>query len=159
MGWSGKSGTVTIQDTTKGLDGVYDVTGSEGQVAEVTQWEIEDKAKLTSYSHSDSGGFDDVCVGTYSITGSFDLKLKYMGAVGSGTDGLDVADLGFPLYAGSVVWLDLNSAAIGVSGYGVIESLPISVKVDGGEPISATYRFRSKGPWVYLNGTGDDGNY
>lgn len=135
MGWSGRNGKALWQATTT-TRGVTKPYGAAANVAEVVGWYAETRAQLTSYPHSESGGCDDVSIGSKSVVGTVDVKLTEC----------------VPFAAGTIVKLFLYSAAIHLSGLAVIESTPIGVRVDGGEPIVASYRFRSKLPWTAHTG-------
>lgn len=138
MAWSGKTGTVTVDETNSS----FEPAGQPAPVLEVTSWTADNKARLTSFPHSDSALFDDVAIGSYSLQGTIEVKLQK----------------GFQMTAGDVMQMVLANAAVTLSGLAVIESMPISTRIQGGQAVSAVYHWRSKLAWVYAEGTGLDGN-
>lgn len=142
MGWSGKTGSVQAGLGTRNAStGVYSFVTATS-VLEVLSWDADGKAKVFGYGHSESAGFEDAVVGTKSLSGSIEVKTQR----------------GSTLLPGGVYTMILSNAAVVLSGVGVIESVPISTKIDGGEPVSCTYRWRSKGVWLTSAGSGSDGN-
>ena len=147
MGFSGKTGIAQWRATsgTPRADGTYlpDPAGDTTNFAEVVGWHLEYAVRLTSYPHSESDGFDDIAIGSKALRGTIEVRLQ-------------CALL--PVLAGDIVNLSLYNAAIYWDGQAVIESTPIATKIDGGDPVSATYRWRSKGQWTHVSGDADDGN-
>jgi hypothetical protein len=142
MGWSGKTGSVQAGLGTRNVNtGVY-TYAAQVPILEVLSWDADAKARVTGYGHSESAGFEDAVVGTKSLSGSIEVKVQK----------------GSILSPGGVYAMTLRNAAVVLTGVGVIESAPISTKIDGGDPVSCTYRWRSKGAWIISAGTGIDGN-
>lgn len=61
------------------------------------------------------------------------------------------------LRAGQIVWLDVwplgtNTAAARIAGYAMIDSSPISMTLENGQPVERNYRFSSKGWWIVPEG-------
>jgi hypothetical protein len=164
MAWSGITGTAKWTNMVKATaDAAYEagelidgqvVTATQNSFAEVVGWTAELKQQLTSYAHGDSSQFDDVAIGSKSLTGTVEVKVQGYGNLiinGNLVPSLNPLDL--ILYGDAVVQLELGNAAITLYGTAVLESTPISTRIDGGEPISATYNWRSKGPWDMGDGT------
>lgn len=143
MGWSGKNGKVYKGATTRTSDSRYIASGDvTTALAEVTAWDAEGHSRLDVYGHSDSLGFEDTCSGTEGVTGTVALKV------------INVSTLLLP---GKIYQLKLESAAITLTGLATLSAVPVSTQIDGGQAVSATYRFQSKGVWIYGAGTGSDG--
>ena len=150
MGFSGKTGTVGWSALTRNFDdpkGLYEHVDDEesGDISEVVGWTAEYAVRLTSYPHSESEGWDDVAIGSRSFRGTVDIKLRTEEPLWS-------------LKYYGVVSLHLENAAVSFVGQAVIESMPFSTKIEGGEPVSASFRWRSKLEWYMPAGSGDDGN-
>jgi hypothetical protein len=118
---------------------------------EVLSWYVETKQNLTSFPHGDSQQWDDLAIGSMSLSGAIEVKL--IDALTG--DATPMREL--PFTPAKVVQLVLQNAVVTLTGAAAIESTPISTKIDGGEPVSATYRFRSKLAWSVSGGTGYDG--
>jgi hypothetical protein len=143
MGWSGKTGFVQMADTTRNTaTGIFEPDGNLEDILEVTNWTADETSKITGYGHSESEGTEDVVAGTCAFRGTIEVKLQP-----------DVH-----IRAGRVYDMQLTSPVVVLSGLGIMESVPIDVKIDGGDPVSATYRWRSKLKWTVADGDGDDGN-
>lgn len=141
MGWSGKTGTVVAGQCARNGDGSYSAVDATAAILEVTSWDANANAKVASYGHSESAGFDVTCTGTKSVSGTIEVKLQSSLA----------------LVPGVVYSFVLRNAAITLAGMGCISGIPVSTKIDGGDPVSATYNWTSNGAWTFSTGTGVDG--
>lgn len=145
MGWSGNSGKVAMGVQTRNIStGAYTSGGASQYVLEVVSWEYEERVRVTGYSHSESAGSEDVVGGTWSASGTVEVKLDKGQALTWG--------------AGQVVDMTLYNAVIILNGLAILEAIPISTRIDGGEPVSSTYRWRSKLGWTATDGDGIDYN-
>lgn len=142
MGWSGKTGKVYYGLCARTALGAYTPATPSTVLCEVLSWDADADEEIDAYGHSESSGFRDTCIGTQGVKGTVELKLQ-----GS-----------LPMTPGKVYSLLLQNAAISLSGMAVFDGVPISTKINGGQAVSATYRFQSKLAWVFAAGTGLDGN-
>lgn len=146
MGWSGRNGKATFASVTVNSDGSTSVSGGSTTISEVIAWDAELLRKNTGFLHSESGGWEDVAIGGKMYHGSITVKLlnsDQMALIATSASGL--------------VHLTLSNAAIVLTGLAAIESAPTSTQIDGGNAVSATYRWRSKLGWTLATGTLADG--
>lgn len=140
MGWSGKTGKVYAIAAIRSATGGWNASTPSTEVAEVVGWNADGKFRVHTYGHSDSDGFQDALAGTGSVTGDIEVKLQS----------------GLTLSPGLAYGVKLENAAVTLSGIAMIESIPVATRIDGGDPVSATYRFQSHGAWTFGAGTGTD---
>ena len=142
MGWSGKNGEVLYGAAVHAVDGTYTAGTATTTLLEVTNWNADGKFRVHTYGCSGSAGYQITCVGTGSVTGDIEVKLQSS----------------LTLNPGKCYSMILRNAAVTLTGRGTIEGAPVSTRIDGGDPVSATYRFQSDGAWMFAAGTGTDGN-
>jgi hypothetical protein len=108
---------------------------------QVTRIELTPAVYQRKYGHDKSYGTQDVCSGIKSWDGVVTTKVA---------DG----ERPFSLTAGDTVWLRVYPIGIAcghpIQGYGVIDSDPITMNLENGEPVEHVYRFSSKGKWKGL---------
>jgi len=129
------------------LSGKYGTVYKNGValVTEVIRWEATPTGFKREYGHDKSGGWQDVCYGTKRLEGTIEVKCR--------ADGVDF---------GACNFYELDLYPLGsengtpMNGYAGIDATPLVVNVENGEPISATYRWSSKGPWTGLPNDGQE---
>jgi hypothetical protein len=146
MAWSGKTGQVYAEQCTRNPDGTYNPAEASTRLIEVLYWEADIRRNVESYGASSTDdtlqGWENVCIGTGSVQGTIRVKLA--------------EDLALdPDYVYSLL---LENAAVSLSGMAAFEGTPVSTKIDGGQGVEVTYRFKSHGAWSHTTGTQDDGN-
>lgn len=123
--------------------GSFSASGSGGNgrqrfSEQVTRIELTPSVYQRKYGHDKSYGCQDVCSGVKSWDGVVSAK------VASG-------NRPFTLTAGDTVWFRIYPLGIAcghpIQGYGVIDSDPITMNLENGEPVEHVYRFSSKGKW------------
>jgi hypothetical protein len=105
---------------------------------QVTRIEITPSVYQRKYGHDKSYGANDVCSGIKSWDGSITTK------VASGTSP-------FTLSAADTVWIRVYPMGVvcrhPLQGYASIDSDPIVINLENGEPVEHNYRYSSKGLW------------
>jgi hypothetical protein len=141
MAWSGKTGQVYVKfcDQNQITGNWYEISADDILVAEVTAWDAEFTSNVAQFGSSDSEGWMTACNGTNSVSGTIEVK----------------SQLTWNLSAGLAVSLILSNAAVQFEGNAMIVGNAVSTKIDGGEPVSQTYRFVGNGPWTAGDGTAD----
>ena len=118
---SGKNGTVKISST---------------DLFEVTRWTFSPQCAVSKYASNNTAGYRAAVAGILDGNGTIDVKL-------------DTANT-LDLLAGSAATLELHVDSSGSNYYSVpaiIAAAPITVDIDSGEVVGATYRFESNGAW------------
>lgn len=106
---------------------------------QVTRIEINPTVSQRKYAHDKSYGTQDVCSGIKSWDGSISTRIA------SGTNACTFS-------AGDIVWIVVYPLGVAcgspIQGYAVIDSDPIVMNIENGEPVEHNYRFSSKGLWT-----------
>ena len=106
---------------------------------QVVRIEINPSVYQRKYGHDKSEGCQDVCSGIKSWDGSITTRLNENNAKRS-------------LVAGDVVWLECwplgDSCGDPLHGYASIDTDPIVMNLENGDPVEHNYRYSSKGKWA-----------
>jgi hypothetical protein len=117
---------------------------------QVTRIEITPSVYQRKYGHDKSFGANDVCSGVKSWDGSLTTKV----AEGAHP---------FTFTAGDTVWLRIWPIGVdcggAIQGYAVIDSDPVVMNLENGEPVEHNYRYSSKGRWKGILGSGTPGRW
>ncbi len=119
------------------------LTGTNGNVkfggndiVDVKRWEITREAEVKTFVSSDSGGYQKVVPGAKRWSGRFEMLLED----GSPNPGVEVGDSGAGLF-----YLDASHT---LGGTIVIQSIEVSVDIDGSEIEGATVSFVGDGAFA-----------
>lgn len=142
MALSGKDGKVYLHhECAPDLSGV-DTIGEDVALPyeQVLRFEVTPSAFKSEYGHDKSYGWQDLVYGIKRLEGTIEVR---------------IGEAGMSLAPGQIVLLVLYPFGVACGrhfvGYAGVDSWPLSVNVERGEPVSATYRFSSKGKWKGLN--------
>ena len=106
---------------------------------EVTRIEINPAVYQRKYGHDKSFGAQDVCSGIKNWDGSITTKIAKTGQCAT----LSAGDIAFI----SVYPLGLNCTKP-IQGYLSIDSDPLIMNLENGDPVEHNYRYSSKGMWT-----------